>query len=87
VACWFGNGICRYDPDGKLERKIELPVAQPSSLTFGGPEMNEIYITSAAVQWESNLAPVNHDFSTPRGGSVYRFIQDIQGKPEFKANV
>jgi sugar lactone lactonase YvrE len=87
VARWFGHGISRYDPDGKLERSIDVPVAQPSSLTFGGPDMNEIYVTSAAVQWESELAPVHHDFSTPRGGSVYRIVQDIQGKPEFKAKI
>lgn len=87
VARWFGNGLSRYDPDGKLERKIDLPVAQPSSLTFGGRDYNEIFITSAAAKWESALAPHGHDFSSLRGGSIYRLVQDIQGKPEYHANV
>ena len=87
VARWFGNGLSRYDPDGKLERKIELPIAQPSSITFGGKDYNEIFITSAAAYWETSLAPAQHDFSSPRGGAVYRLIQDIQGVPEFKARV
>ena len=87
VARWFGNGLSRYDPDGKLERKIELPVAQVSSLTFGGADYNEIFVTTAAVNWKSTLAPKGHDFLTPRGGGVYQIVQDIQGKPSFCAEV
>ncbi len=87
VARWLGYGISRYDPDGKLERKIKLPIAQPSSITFGGKDYNEIFITSAAAHWETSLAPSKHDFSLPRGGGVYRLIQDVQGVPEFKARV
>lgn len=87
VARWFGGGLSRYDPDGKLERKIDLPVAQPSSLTFGGADFSEIFITSAAVVWQSLLAPRAHDYTLPRGGGVYRVQQDIQGMPEYYANV
>lgn len=87
VAKWFGSGISRYDPDGKLERTIDLPAAQTSSLTFGGPDFRDIFVTSAAQYWETPLAPTGHDFSFPRGGSVYRIVQDIAGKPEYKAKI
>jgi sugar lactone lactonase YvrE len=87
VARWFGNGLSRYDPDGKIERKINLPASQTSSVTFGGKDYNEIFITTAAGLWETPLAPDNHQFSSHRGGGVYRIVQDILGKPEYKANV
>lgn len=84
VARWFGSGLSRYDPDGKLERKIKIPAAQTSSLTFGGKEYNEIFVTSAAVQWETSLAPQHDNFASL---AVYRIVQDIQGKPEYQARV
>lgn len=87
VARWFGNSVARYDPDGKLERTIQLPVAQPSSVIFGGPDYHHLFITSAAVEWVTPLAPDNHVFSTPRGGSVYRAVLDIRGRPEYRARI
>lgn len=87
VARWFGNGVSRYDPDGRLERRIDFPAAQISSLTFGGKDMNEVFVTSAATFWESDLAPQGHDFQSLRGGSVYRIQQDVVGLPEYQARV
>ena len=87
VAKWFGSGVSRYDPEGKLERTIDLPAAQTSSITFGGPDLRDIFVTSAAQYWETPLAPAGHDFSLPRGGGVYRIAQEIPGKPEYKAKI
>lgn len=87
VAKWFGGKVSRYDPDGNLERTINLPVAQISSLTFGGELCKDIFITSAAQYWETPLAPTGHDFSSARGGGVYCISQDIVGKPEYKAKI
>ena len=87
VARWFGGGVSRYDPDGRLERSIDLPAAQTSSLTFGGTDYSDIFVTSAAQYWETPLAPANHDFSSHRGGGVYHMRQDIAGKPEYKAKI
>ena len=87
VARWFGAGISRYDPDGKLERTIVLPFTQPTSLTFGGANLDEIFVTSAAINWQTPLAPRDHDYLKPRGGSVYRIQQDIQGRQEFLVNI
>lgn len=87
IARWFGGGVSRYDPDGKLERTIAIPAAQTSSLTFGGTDRRDIFITSAAQYWETPLAPADHDFTAHRGGEVYHIAQDILGKPEFKARI
>lgn len=49
-AIWGGYCIEQYDPAGKLERKIELPVGYPTSMAFGGENLDELYITSALYE-------------------------------------
>ena len=87
VARFLGNGLSRYDPDGKIERKIELPFAQPTSLTFGGKNYNQIFVTSASLYWETDFAPNNHDYKMPRGGELIKIEQNIIGKPEYLARI
>ena len=38
----------RIGPDGRIERKLRLPVAAPTMPCFGGPDMKTLYITSLA---------------------------------------
>ncbi|HEY3237470.1 MAG TPA: SMP-30/gluconolactonase/LRE family protein [Polyangiaceae bacterium] len=87
VARWYGAGLSRYDPDGRLERKIGLPALQTSSLTSGGPELDEIYVTSAKEAWPSALAPRGYDYTAAQGGALYRLRLGIQGVPEHRAMV
>jgi len=49
-AVWGGHCIERYDPEGKLEQRIDLPVSWPTSLTFGGKNLDVLYITSALYE-------------------------------------
>jgi sugar lactone lactonase YvrE len=51
---WNGAGaghgdIRRYAPDGALDRRIELPVLKVTSLMFGGPDLDVLYVTSMAM--------------------------------------
>ncbi|SNZ01745.1 SMP-30/gluconolactonase/LRE family protein [Flagellimonas pacifica] len=87
VAMFLGSGLIRFDPDGKIERKIDLECAQPTSLTFGGKDLNEIFVTSASMYWETSLAPENHDYNKPRGGELYRIKQEVIGKVEYLAKI
>lgn len=41
----FGR-IVRYDPAGKMERIIELPVSRGTSVMFGGPDLDTLYVTT-----------------------------------------
>jgi sugar lactone lactonase YvrE len=41
----FGR-IVRYDPTGKMERIIELPVSRGTSVMFGGPNLDTLYVTT-----------------------------------------
>ena len=48
----FGAGMLkRFDPDGRLERTIELPVRYPTMPALGGPDRSTLYVTSASYPW------------------------------------
>jgi xylono-1,5-lactonase len=49
VAQWGGGGICRFDVQGKLERRIAMPVPYITSLAFGGENLNRLFVTSASL--------------------------------------
>lgn len=85
-AQWYGAQVVRYDPDGKVERRIEVPSAQVASLAFGGPELNELYITTAGEDWPSVHVPPGYDASKAGlNGNVYRAKLDLRGREEYSA--
>ncbi len=48
VAVWGRGVIQRYDASGKLRAEVRLPAAHVTSCAFGGPELDQLYITTAA---------------------------------------
>ncbi len=47
VAVWGGSVIQRYDAGGRLTGVVRLPAANVTSLAFGGPDLDQLYITTA----------------------------------------
>lgn len=41
--------ILRFTPDGRLDRKIDLPMAKPSMCSFGGPNLDTLLVTSISA--------------------------------------
>lgn len=84
-AQWYGSQIVRYDPDGRVERRIQIPATQVTCMAFGGPQWNELYITTASEDWRTKYEPPKYDsLHVHLGGELYRLKLDIQGKPEYK---
>jgi len=49
VAMWGGSALRRFTPDGEPDAVLPVPVSQPTSCAFGGPDLADLYITSARV--------------------------------------
>jgi len=47
VAHYNGWRLTRFRPDGQVDRIVEMPVSRVTSCTFGGPELDRLYITTA----------------------------------------
>jgi len=48
VAAYKAGKIAAYRPDGRLERTIDMPVKLVSSVAFGGPGLDRLYVTTIA---------------------------------------
>jgi D-xylonolactonase len=87
-AQWYGGSVVRYDPDGKEELRISIPAKQTSSVTFGGPDLTDLYITTAAKSEAMPLMPPGYDpHSGVFGGPLYRVRTNIQGREPAVANI
>ena len=46
TALVHARALARFGPDGTLTDWIEVPLTYPSSLCFGGPDFDRLYVTS-----------------------------------------
>jgi sugar lactone lactonase YvrE len=87
-AQWFGSSVIRYDPDGVVERRIPVPAKQVSSLAFGGPDLCDLFVTTAQLNDSLPLAPPNYDpHSGNIGGQLFVGNFGIAGKEEFRCDI
>ncbi|HXT06972.1 MAG TPA: SMP-30/gluconolactonase/LRE family protein [Roseiarcus sp.] len=47
-ALVYDGRLVRYTPQGKVDRVIEMPVKKVTSVMFGGPHLDVLYVTSMA---------------------------------------
>lgn len=87
-ARWFGGGISRFDPNGGLTMTIAVPAKQISSLTFGGPDLRSLFVTTAELNDALPLAPLGYDPASGNiGGQLFRADLGIAGKEEFRCRI
>ena len=69
--------VRRYDPEGKLEREVVLPVTKPASCTFGGPNYETLFITTLRIRMDAaELA------AQPLAGALFATHPGVCGLPE-----
>lgn len=78
-ARWDGGVLVRYTPDGEEERRIVFPARKVSSVTFGGPDYTDIYVTTAGGDQKASEGD--------GAGALFRLRLGIQGKPEFRSKI
>lgn len=72
VALYGGGGVRRYTPDGTLDGFVPVPARNVTSCTFGGPDLDVLYITTARG---------SEDDGFPAAGSVFACRPGVRGRP------
>lgn len=73
VAEVDGGRVGRYAPDGRLDTALELPVKRPSSVAFGGADLDTLFVTSIR---RDSLE------DEPLGGALFWARPGVRGLPE-----
>ena len=74
-----GGCVVRFDPEGRIDRVVDLPVSWPTSCTFGGADRDILLVTSARFTMD-----VDHLAQNPQEGSVVAVRVGVTGRPEHR---
>lgn len=74
VAMRGGWSVIRLDPDGKQLAHHPLPVPMPTALTFGGPDLGSLFVTSTYLR----LPPGYNDIA-PLSGRLIELRPGVTG--------
>lgn len=78
-ARWDGGCLVRYAPDGTEVTRVAFPARKVSSITFGGDEYAEAYVTTAGGQDKAA--------NGPGAGALFRVDLGVRGVPEFFSRI
>jgi sugar lactone lactonase YvrE len=70
--------VIRFAPSGRELLRVPVPVKCPTSCVFGGPELKQLFITSASVGL-SEQEIEEYFFS----GDLFCLPTDVAGMPTF----
>ncbi|MRX52253.1 SMP-30/gluconolactonase/LRE family protein [Paracoccus sp. S-4012] len=71
IALSNGGQVRRYTPEGRLDGVLELPTPKVTACTFGGPDLDRLYITTSREnQPDDGIA-----------GALFRADIGVRGQP------
>ena len=73
VALSNGGAVRRYTPDGVLDEVIQVPARKVTACTFGGPHLDQLFITTSREGLEPGADPL--------AGSLFRATVGVRGLP------
>lgn len=75
LALFGGSKVLRYSPEADLIGEVQLPVSRVTSCAFGGPGLDRLFITTAAVGSSADDPPRRHD------GALFVVEPGVTGVP------
>lgn len=79
VALWHGGAVSRWNPaTGELLQVVEVPAPNVTSCAFGGPHLDQLYITTAR-----NGLSAQELEAYPLAGGLFRAEIGVTGLPAF----
>lgn len=76
---WDGGHLFRYAPDGTEVLRIPFPAKKVTSVTFGGPDYTDMFVTTAGGD--------NREVEGPGAGAVFHLNLGIQGVPALMSRI
>ncbi len=72
-----GAAVRRFTPDGRADQVISLPVPNPTSVTFGGDDLDDLYVTTSRLRLSAD------DLSRwPLSGCLFHVADvGVRGRP------
>lgn len=64
IAEYAGSAVYEFDAEGRKLRTIAIPTAQPTSVAFVGPDLDALWVTSAAAGLDDD----------PLAGSMFEIV-------------
>lgn len=82
TAQWAGARVIRLSPEGEKLLSLHVPSGHVTSMAFGGPDLDELFITTATDGLSSETLA-----RYPLSGSLFRYKPGVQGiaEPLFEA--
>ncbi len=74
VALGRAGAVHRYRPDGALDGTVQVPTSNPTSITFGGPDGGDLYITTSWTDCDERA-------DQPLAGAIFRCRPGVTGEP------
>ena len=74
---WGGSCVIRFDPNGKVDDIIELPVQNITNCTFGGKDLKTLFITTARYGISQEQMK-----QQPLSGGLFAINLNIKGLPD-----
>jgi D-xylonolactonase len=78
-ARWDGSMLVRHAPDGSEDLRISFPAKKISSVTFGGSDLTDMYVTSAGGE--------NKRENGPGAGALFHLNIGLAGRNEFRSRI
>jgi D-xylonolactonase len=79
AAFWDGSKLVRFAPDGTREETVRFPPRKVSSVTFGGEDYGDAYVTTACVE--------TRETESEGAGGLFRVDLGVGGRAEFRSDV
>jgi L-arabinonolactonase len=76
-AQWNGRRLVRFTPDGRVDRIVPIPVPNPTCVSFGGAQLDVLYITTARYLMTSEQI-----LAEPLSGALFAIAPGVKGLPD-----
>lgn len=73
IGTWGGGRVLRFTADGTFDLQLDFPVSQVTKVAFGGPDLRDLYITTAQRGLSRREQPL--------AGSLFRAKTSFTGIP------